>query len=81
MVSTFKGTGTFLLELILLQLFMLKIFRIAYCTPFKLSDVPQHQEVCESFVSAVKLGCPELLNKPKVHLLLHYERFWTNICI
>lgn len=52
-------------------IYMLKIFRIAYCTPFKLSDLPQYQEVCESFVSAVKLGFPELLNKPKVHLLLH----------
>ena len=71
MVRTFKGIGIFLLELIFTPTFYAIDLQIAYCTPFKLSDVHQYQKVCESFVSAVKLGCPEMLNKPKVHLLLH----------
>lgn len=53
------------LLMILLYILMLKIFKITYCKPFKLSDLPQYEELCASFVSAVKLGVHNCSTNPR----------------
>lgn len=47
------------------------IVRIVYCKTFSTADLPNYRHLCQSFVEAVKVGCPELLKKPKIHLILH----------
>ena len=48
-----------------------QVFRIAYCLPFDESNDDSHQLVCQEFLQVVKECQPELLQKRKVHLLLH----------
>eukprot|EP00731_Ephydatia_muelleri_P019414 Em0012g239a len=48
-----------------------KVFRIAYCCHFKLSDAEEWQQLCEEFVKNVKDYMPALLKKQKVHTILH----------
>ena len=48
-----------------------QVFRIAYCIPFQEADEAQCQEVCQQFLLTVRECQPELLQKRKVHLLLH----------
>ena len=49
----------------------LQVFRIAYCIPFREEDELLCQEVCQQFVDTAKQYLPELLQKRKVHMLLH----------
>ena len=48
-----------------------QVFRIVYCLPFRESAKLEWQEICQDFVDAARQICPELLQKVKVHLLLH----------
>ena len=41
------------------------------CDSFIASKMSYYQETYQSFIDAVKVGCPEVLKKPKIHLLLH----------
>ena len=47
------------------------MFRIAYCNYFTEELSTEWEGICEEFVLTVKSCLPELLMKPKVHLLLH----------
>ena len=44
---------------------------IAYVNPFHIGDKEQCHIVCKEFVEAAWIAHPEMLQKPKVHLLLH----------
>lgn len=44
---------------------------MSYCDSFVASKMSHYWEICQSFIDAVKEGCPEMLKKPKIHLLLH----------
>ena len=47
------------------------MFRIAYCNYFTEELSTEWEGICEEFVLTVKSSLPELLMKPKVHLILH----------
>ncbi|KAL5515195.1 hypothetical protein EMCRGX_G000326 [Ephydatia muelleri] len=47
------------------------VFHIAYCEYFSLSIRDEWQELCQEFVSNVKLYMPAMLHKQKIHLILH----------
>ena len=47
------------------------MFAAAYCTPFCESQKEEFERQCKEFVAAVSVFKPELLQKPKFHLLLH----------
>ena len=49
----------------------IQIFRIVYCLPFRESDEMEYKEICKQFVDIARQFQPELLQKVKVHLLLH----------
>ena len=49
----------------------LKVFQITYVTPFSPGDAENCRTICRDFIEAVKVAYPEMLKKPKVHLLLH----------
>ncbi len=55
---------------ILMQLHCPQVFRSAYCKPFRKQDL-EVKDVCSEFVTSVHMYKPELLRKPKFHLLLH----------
>ena len=48
----------------------MQIFWATYCKSFDTND-PCTSEVCQDFVKKVKEYMPSLLQKPKLHLLLH----------
>jgi len=48
-----------------------KVFRVAYVLPFSVDKVEEYRSVCQDFVDTVKDCQPELLQKVKIHLLLH----------
>eukprot|EP00731_Ephydatia_muelleri_P013525 Em0007g835a len=48
-----------------------KVFHIAYCEYFSLSIRDEWQELCQEFVSNVKQYMPAMLQKQKIHLILH----------
>ena len=48
-----------------------KVFQIAYITPFSTKNKDSCHSVCVEFVEAVRLAFPDMLKKPKIHLLLH----------
>ncbi|KAL5509673.1 hypothetical protein EMCRGX_G005076 [Ephydatia muelleri] len=58
--------------------FML-VFRIAYCNYFSPHLYHEWKSICENFVINVKHTMPELLNKPKVHLILHLVDCMVNL--
>ena len=45
---------------------------MVYCEPFDPHETAVQVE-CEKFVGLAQVHMPELLRKPKVHLLLHLE--------
>ncbi|KAL5509545.1 hypothetical protein EMCRGX_G004936 [Ephydatia muelleri] len=49
----------------------LEVFHIAYCEYFSLSIRDEWQELCQEFVSNVKQYMPAMLQKQKIHLILH----------
>ncbi|KAL5516745.1 hypothetical protein EMCRGX_G002152 [Ephydatia muelleri] len=53
-----------------------KVFRIAYFSPHLYHE---WKSICENFVISVKQTMPELLNKPKVHLILHLVDCMVNL--
>lgn len=53
------------------MLISMQVFRIAYCLPFSDSKQHSYQLHCEEFLKVAKEFQPELLQKRKVHLLLH----------
>ncbi len=50
---------------------LLQVFKLAYCGKFEAERVVQCQRICVEFVQAVQITFPEMLQKPKIHLLLH----------
>jgi len=50
---------------------ILQVFNIAYCHLHSTRDIASTKKVCEGFIEAVKSQDPNLLNRPKFHLLLH----------
>ncbi|KAL5509475.1 hypothetical protein EMCRGX_G004858 [Ephydatia muelleri] len=48
-----------------------KVFRIAYCNYFTEELSTEWEGICEEFVLTAKRCLPEILMKPKIHLLLH----------
>ncbi|KAL5509266.1 hypothetical protein EMCRGX_G004605 [Ephydatia muelleri] len=56
-----------------------KVFRIAYCNYFSPHLYHEWKSICENFVINVKHTMPELLNKPKVHLILHLVDCMVNL--
>eukprot|EP00731_Ephydatia_muelleri_P000135 Em0001g135a len=48
-----------------------KAFKIAYCDFFKPILLDEWKRVCQGFVSAAKQHMPSLLEKQKMHLILH----------
>ena len=48
-----------------------KVFQIAYITPFSTKNKDSCHSVCVEFVEAVRVAFPDMLKKPKIHLLLH----------
>ena len=48
-----------------------KVFRIVYCVPFRECDAEEFEEICSQFVATVKEAAPQMLQKAKIHLLLH----------
>ena len=51
-----------------------KVFQIAYITPFSTKNKDSCHSVCVEFVEAVRVAFPDMLKKPKIHLLLHFSR-------
>lgn len=49
----------------------LQIFRIAYCDYFDPAKADDWNQICQAFLTAVHQCQPDLLNKQKVHLLVH----------
>ncbi len=49
----------------------MQVFQIAYCMPFSEDMSTEYQTTCEEFLKIVKSNDPSLLNKVKIHLLLH----------
>eukprot|EP00731_Ephydatia_muelleri_P016723 Em0009g1147a len=56
-----------------------RVFRIAYCNYFSPHLYHEWKSICENFVINVKHTMPELLNKPKVHLILHLVDCMVNL--
>lgn len=56
---------------ILFAIHNLQVFQIAYCDFFSPSLCDEWQMHCHAFVDAVKENMPNLLDKPKTHLILH----------
>eukprot|EP00731_Ephydatia_muelleri_P011949 Em0006g843a len=56
-----------------------KVFRIAYCNYFSPHLYHEWKSICENFVINVKHTMPELLNKLKVHLILHLVDCMVNL--
>eukprot|EP00731_Ephydatia_muelleri_P034559 Em0065g20a len=52
-----------------------KVFRIAYCNYFTEELSTEWEGICEEFVLTAKRCLPEILMKPKVHLLLHLVNY------
>ena len=48
-----------------------QVFRVAYCLPFSVDKVPVYKGICKGFADAVKDCQPEVLQKVKIHMLLH----------
>ena len=48
-----------------------QIFRIAYCDYFDPAKAEECHEICQAFLTAVRQCQPDVLNKQKVHILLH----------
>ena len=44
---------------------------IAYCRQYNPGDYEECVKICQDFVNAVKKLQPRVLNKSKIHLLLH----------
>lgn len=51
--------------------FNIQIFRITYCLPYEHAQYQENKMTCQAFVSSVQANQPEMMNKAKVHLLLH----------
>ena len=49
----------------------MQVFKIVYCLPFRECDEMEYKEICKQFVDTARQFQPELLQKVKVHLLLH----------
>ena len=47
------------------------MFQLAYCAFFKPAIYEQYQELCQILVNDIKLYMPQLLQKQKVHMILH----------
>eukprot|EP00731_Ephydatia_muelleri_P007439 Em0003g1687a len=54
---------------VLVNLF--KVFQIAYCDFFELSKAEAWNQICADFVHSVRDFMPEMLQKQKVHYVLH----------
>ena len=51
---------------------LLQIFRITYCKFFNpAQDEVECRETCREFVDLVMQHFPEMMKKPKIHLMLH----------
>ena len=58
-------------ERVLQQHIDIHVFRIAYCLPISESNEHSYQLQCQEFLRVAKECQPDLLQKRKVHLLLH----------
>ena len=48
-----------------------QIFKLCYCKSVRKSELPQYRSMVEEFVECVRRVVPDMLQKVKVHLLLH----------
>ena len=48
-----------------------QIFKIAYSDFFDPTKADEWNQICQEFVTAVQQCQPDMLNKQKVHLMLH----------
>ena len=48
-----------------------QVFKLAYCEYFDPANIKEAEEICQKFVQDVKKYDPKLLEKQKIHLILH----------
>ena len=49
----------------------MQVFKIAYSDYFDPTKTDEWNQICQAFVTAVQQCQPDMLNKQKVHLMLH----------
>ena len=55
----------------------MQVFKAAYCSPYSAEKEGDVLGLCQNFVDAVYSYKPEMLQKPKLHLLLHLAENMT----
>ena len=55
----------------------MQVFKAAYCSPYSAEKEGDMLGLCQNFVDAVYSYKPEMLQKPKFHLLLHLAENMT----
>lgn len=63
---------------------MLQVFKICYCDQYDPSQKHEWKDICKEFVAIVGRCRPDMLMKPKIHLILHLvesmEEFGPTSC-
>ena len=44
---------------------------MTYCSFYNPASEAQYRQICHNFVDAIRDHMPEMLQKPKIHLMLH----------
>ena len=52
----------------------IQVFQVCFCEPFHQADTDEIQDLCQRFVSNVRLYKSSLLHKIKIHLHLHLSQ-------
>ena len=49
----------------------MEVFKLSYCQTVEMSEHPRYRIVVENFVECLRDSVPDIMQKVKVHLLLH----------
>lgn len=55
----------------------MQVFKLSFCQTVEMSEHPWYCNVVEDFVECVRDSAPDMMQKVKMHLLLHLPDNWS----